>query len=118
MRTPFPPHATRRPYGVYVCGDHDHVLFDRNYAPIARFQGGPDSPALIIPAAHRDRPVVLPLGKVTPLSPDLWIDHRDKAWLYDDSCSPRVNRATRARVNDLIRVLSAFGVILPEIRRV
>jgi hypothetical protein len=98
----------QEPYGIFVTND-GNVLFDRRYKPIARFRGGPDAPAMTVPASHSDRPVVLPLGSVTPCRPDEWISGVvERAWLFDDRTSPSRNSITRDRLAALTIALTAL----------
>jgi hypothetical protein len=99
----------RVPYGLFLTDDGSRVLFDRHYQPIARFRGGPDAPAMTIPAAHCNRPVVLPIGSVTPCQPGEWVAGVvGRIWLWDDRTSPSRNRSTRDRLAMLSTVLAAL----------
>lgn len=71
----FEPMRLFLPYGKWVCGDGSEVLFNRDYTPIW---------------------LKTPLGKVTSIDIDTWVDYKEKTeFYYGDGDAPyRGNRST------------------------
>lgn len=81
MRTDF----RNWPYGYYRCGNAV-VYHDRRYRPIVRLD-----------------------DSVTVVDSMEWVEHTGQEWLYNDATQPACNKATRAKLEDLMDLIPELG---------
>lgn len=84
----FKPMRLHLPYGKWKCADGREVLFNRDYCPI--WERSPD-------------------GVVTPIEPDVYVDHEDSEFYFNDGTAPYYDNNS-ATVKECLSILNDWGV--------